>query len=190
MAGGKSVRMGQDKTHIRYHEKPQFAHIYAICEEMGLEAYVSCRAEQQDYFLENGFRSISDRILDIGPLGGIASAFMQFPNHAWLVVASDVPFLDKKILGELIENRSHLQTATAFQSPFDKFPEPLIAIWEPKVFPMILSFVGLGYSCPRKVLIQTKAKVVASSSPEKLENINTPDELQEALDHLKKRDNS
>jgi molybdopterin-guanine dinucleotide biosynthesis protein A len=186
MAGGKSVRMGKDKTLINYHGKPQFAHVYALCEEMGIVPYVSCRAEQATYFQECGFRTISDRILDLGPLGGITSAFMQSPNNAWLVVASDIPFLDKDIIAELVENRSPHHTATAFQSPFDQFPEPLIAIWEPKAFPMIMSFIGLGYSCPRKVLIQTGAKVIQASQPEKLENVNTPDELQDALEQMKR----
>jgi molybdopterin-guanine dinucleotide biosynthesis protein A len=186
MAGGKSVRMGKDKTHIHYHGKPQFAHVYSMCEEMGIEAYVSCRAEQAAYFLENGFRAIADRIIDTGPLGGIASAFMHSPNHAWMVVASDVPFIDRETLSELMENRSSFHTATAFQSPFDQFPEPLIAIWEPRAFPMILSFVGLGYSCPRKVLIQADAKIIQATNPEKLENVNTPDDLQDAMEHLKK----
>jgi len=186
MAGGKSVRMGKDKTHIHYHGKPQFAHVYSMCEELGVEAYVSCRAEQTEYFQENGYRTITDKFLGMGPIGGIASAFMHAPDNAWLVMASDVPLIDKDVLHELIENRSALHTATAFQSPFDQFPEPLIAIWEPKAFSMIMSFIGLGYSCPRKVLIQTKAKVIQASTPEKLENVNTPDELQEALEQLKK----
>jgi molybdopterin-guanine dinucleotide biosynthesis protein A len=186
MAGGKSVRMGKDKTHIHYHGKPQFAHVYSICEEMGIEPFVSCRAEQATYFQENGFRTIADRLIDVGPLGGVASAFMDSPNHAWMVVASDVPFIDRETLSELIENRSSLHTATAFQSPFDQFPEPLIAVWEPKAFPMIMSFMGLGYSCPRKVLIQTGAKVIHAAHPEKLENVNTPDDLQDAMAQLKK----
>ena len=186
MAGGKSVRMGKDKTHIHYHGKPQFAHIYSICEEMGIEPFVSCRAEQAANFHENGFRTIADRIIDMGPLGGIASAFMHSPNHAWMVIASDVPFIDRETFSELIENRSTLHTATAFQSPFDQFPEPLIAIWEPKAFQMIMSFIGLGYSCPRKVLIQTEAKVIHAAHPEKLENVNTPDDLHDAMEQLKK----
>ena len=186
MAGGKSVRMGRDKTHIRYHNIPQFAHVYALCEEMGIEPFVSCRNDQETYFQELGFRTISDRILNLGPLGGIASAFMTAPDSAWLVLAADVPFLDKEIISELISQRSHYHTGTAFQSPFDQFPEPLIAIWEPKSLPMILSFIGLGYSCPRKVLIQTGAKMITATHPEKLENVNTPDELEEVIQQLKK----
>jgi molybdopterin-guanine dinucleotide biosynthesis protein A len=186
MAGGKSVRMGKDKTHIDYHGKPQFAHVYSLCKEMGIEPHVSCRAEQASYFEENGFRTVADRLIDMGPLGGIASAFIQSPNHAWLVIAADIPFIDQEVLVELIKHRSSIHTATAFQSPFDQFPEPLIAIWEPKAFPMIMSFIALGFSCPRKVLIQTGANVIHASQPEKLENVNTPDELHDALEQLKK----
>jgi molybdopterin-guanine dinucleotide biosynthesis protein A len=110
---------------------------------------------------------------------------MTDPNSAWIVLASDVPFLDKDVLSELIQQRSAYHSATAFKSPFDQFPEPLIAIWEPKSFPMIMQFIALGYSCPRKVLIQSGAKVITSSTPEKLENVNTPDELEEARERLK-----
>jgi molybdopterin-guanine dinucleotide biosynthesis protein A len=186
LTGGKSVRMGKDKPHINYHGKAQFAHLYELCRAMEIEPFLSCRAEQREYFEEQGYKTISDRMLDMGPLGGITSAFMTDPNAAWLVLASDVPFLDKQILNELIRQRSTSHTATAFQNPFDRFPEPLIAIWEPKSFPMIMSFVALGYSCPRKVLIQTEAQIVVASTPEKLENVNTPDELDDALQSMKK----
>lgn len=185
MAGGKSVRMGHDKSHIVYHDRPQFAHLYALCQELGLQPFLSCRPEQADYFEEQGFRTIADRISHLGPLGGIASAFMTDPNAAWTVLASDVPFLDKDILLELIQHRSTSHTGTAFKSPFDQFPEPLIAIWEPKSFQLIMQFIALGYSCPRKVLIQSGAKVINSSTPEKLENVNTPDELEDARQRLK-----
>ncbi|MFN5295779.1 MAG: NTP transferase domain-containing protein [Flavobacteriales bacterium] len=186
LTGGKSVRMGKDKPHIHYHGKAQFAHLYELCKDMGIEPFLSCRAEQREYFEEQGYKTIADRLLDMGPLGGITAAFMTDPNAAWLVLASDVPFLDNEILNELIKQRSTIHTATAFQSPFDRFPEPLIAIWEPKAFPMIMSFIALGYSCPRKVLIQTEAHIIVASSPEKLENVNTPDELDDAMQTLKK----
>ncbi len=186
LTGGKSVRMGQDKPHINYHGKPQYGHLYELCNSMSLEPFISCRAEQTGYFEEQGYRTVADRITHLGPLGGIASAFMSDPNAAWLVLASDVPFLDQAILRELISQRSITRTATAFQSPFDRFPEPLIAIWEPKAMPLIMSFIALGYSCPRKVLIQTEAHVIIPSAPEKLENVNTPDELDDALQALRK----
>jgi GTP:adenosylcobinamide-phosphate guanylyltransferase len=35
------------------------------------------------------------------------------------------------------------------------------------------------------VLIQSGAKVITSSTPEKLENVNTPDELEDARERLK-----
>ncbi|MFN5620227.1 MAG: NTP transferase domain-containing protein [Flavobacteriales bacterium] len=186
MAGGKSVRMGRDKTHIDYHGLPQYAYLATLCKELNIPAHLSCRNEQATYFEEQGYSVIPDRITQLGPLGGIASAFMSDPNAAWLILACDVPFLDKQVLSELMQQRTHSHTATAFKSPFDQFPEPLIAIWEPKAFPLIMQFISLGYSCPRKVLIQSGAKVIDASSPEKLENINTPDELEDALQLLRK----
>ncbi|WBX76766.1 hypothetical protein PG911_00475 [Tenacibaculum ovolyticum] len=35
--------------------------------------------------------------LNLRPFGGICSAFQQNPNTAWLVISTDVPFVNKEI---------------------------------------------------------------------------------------------
>src|SRR5690606_32710535 len=100
-----------------------------------------------------------------------------YPDNAWLVLACDIPLLDKKIISGLISFRNSTCIATAFKSPFDGFPEPLAAIWEPKSYPLILQFLAQGYDCPRKVLINSDTHIIETENPEKLANINTPEEL-------------
>lgn len=185
LAGGKSSRMGIDKTMISHHDKPQTLHLAAIADTMKLPVHISCRPDQQEQFQSLGLQTIADRISDIGPIGGIISAFMHFPDNALLVLASDIPLIDEKVISTLIENRSPAKNATAYQSVTDGFPEPLIAIWEPKSYLRILSFLGQGYSCPRKVLINNNVQIIIHNEAKKLTNVNTPEDLAQLHDLLK-----
>ncbi len=178
MAGGRSSRMGEDKSVIHYHGVPQYQYLNDLLDEMGIENFISCRQDQSEFYASNNCQVIVDKLLNCGPLGGIVSAFMHEPDAAWLVLACDVPLLDKYILNELIEARQHSFCATAFVSAFDKMPEPLIAIWEPKSFSVAMQFITQGYSCPRKVLMNSNSKLIPSTSSEKLSNVNTKEELE------------
>ncbi len=56
------------------------------------------------------------------------------------------------------------------------FPDPLITLWEPRAYPVMLEFLGLGYSCPRKVLINSDVEIVHGDQ-EWLTNVNTTEQL-------------
>jgi molybdopterin-guanine dinucleotide biosynthesis protein A len=177
LTGGKSSRMGQDKALISHHSIPQYQYLADVCRGLGLEAFISCREDQQEQYTASGHHVIVDTLNNQGPLGGIVSAFMKYPDNAWLILASDIPLLDMDVLNELISQRDASKNATAFISAHDGFPEPLIAIWEPKSYMRIMEFVAMGYDCPRKVLINTSTHLISPSDPNKLTNVNTPDEL-------------
>ncbi len=71
--------------------------------------------------------------------------------------------------------------ATTFQSPFDGLPEPLITIWEPKSYEVLLSFLSNGYTCPRKVLIKSEsAHILQPPDANALMNVNTPEDFKKA----------
>ena len=66
-----------------------------------------------------------------------------------------------------------------------QFPEPLITIWEPKAYPILLNYLSQGYSCPRKVLINSDVEIVEVDEYF-IQNINTPSEYEKAKNELKK----
>lgn len=178
LAGGKSQRMGQDKTQIDYHGQPQVHHVAELCRRLGLDPHVSCRADQQEIFA--GIPPIVDRFLDMGPFGGICSALLHDPDAAWLVLACDLPFVDEQLLRALIAARDARRYATAVRDAEKPFPEPLVAIYEPRAYQRLLRFLSLGYSCPRKMLINSDVATLDWSDSHRLANINTPEELAEA----------
>lgn len=177
LAGGRSTRMGEDKAAIKHHGKEQFLHLKEMLDNLSIENYVSCRSDQANFYLKKGCNVITDSVANLGPLGGIVSAFMQFPDNPWLVIACDIPLLDKSVLAELLQARNQYKTATCFKSPFDGLPEPLISIWEPKSYVRIMESIAQGYNCPRKVLINTESMIIECTQPEKLMNVNTPSDL-------------
>lgn len=177
LAGGKSVRMGHDKSAINWHGKPQWNYLADLMAPFCQDVFISCREDQRDFF-QHSHATLSDTFLDLGPYGALLSAFRSQPERAWLVVACDLPLLDAEALSYLLQARSPKHLATAYKSPGDGMPEPLIAIWEPKSYPALLSFLSQGYSCPRKVLLNSDAKLLEALHPEALLNVNTPEEFE------------
>jgi molybdopterin-guanine dinucleotide biosynthesis protein A len=175
LAGGRSLRMGQDKSMMSWHGKPQREHLADMLQTFCEEVYISCRAGQE---IESAYPSLPDTFLELGPYGAILSAFRHQPNTAWLVVACDLPLLDPATLEFLLQNRQARRIATTFESPHDQMPEPLITIWEPKSYAVLLSFLTQGYSCPRKVLINSDTHILPVPNPAALTNVNTPEELE------------
>ena len=177
LAGGLSQRMRTDKSRLRYgpagREQREVA--AELLAEFCPEVFVSCRAEQAAD-LPACLQPLPDTFLGLGPLGGILSAFRHDPNAAWLVLACDLPFLTADVLRQLVAGRQPARLATAFQSPGGEFPEPLITIFEPRAYSELLRFLGLGYSCPRKMLINSEVAVLPTPGGAALRNVNTPEE--------------
>ena len=184
LAGGMSQRMQTDKGRLNYHGLEQRQYAAQLLADVCTDVLVSCRPDQATE-LPNGLTPLPDRFLGLGPVGGILSAFQLDPNSAWLVVPCDLPFLSPATLQYLVEHRNAGKVATAFQSPENEFPEPLTSIWEPRSYGVLLRFLSLGYSCPRKALINSDIELLTPQKPEELRNVNTPQEREAAERELK-----
>lgn len=185
LAGGRSERMQTDKGALRYHgAADQRQHTAALLHEFCADVRVSVRPDQAAD-LPAGLVPLPDTFAGLGPLGGLLSAFRADPNAAWLVLACDLPLLTRTTLDFLVANRQPGRFATALQSPWNDFPEPLVTIWEPRAYGELLRFLSLGYSCPRKALINSDTAVLLPPVPDELRNVNTPEERAEAEMALK-----
>ena len=185
LAGGRSQRMQTDKGQLRYHGQEQRQYAATLLAEVCEDVFVSCRPDQAAAVAAAGLVPLPDQFLDLGPMGGLLTAFRHDPNAAWLVVACDLPFLSAATLRYLVRHRHAGRLATAFQSPHNEFPEPLITIWEPRSYATLLQFLALGYSCPRKVLINSEIELLTAPAPQELRNVNTPQERAAAEQELK-----
>jgi molybdopterin-guanine dinucleotide biosynthesis protein A len=179
LTGGKSERMGKNKSLISYHDEPQYLWLAHQMQSLNIEPHLSISNE---WLPTDGITQVPDTFLDLGPLGGILSAFRFDPNAAWLVLAVDMPALEKKDIEVLIHNHHAHFSASAFLNPSNNLPEPLLSIWEPWSYPLLLQMLSTGISCPRKALMNmSRVNLLTTQDAHFLANANTPEEAAKFL---------
>jgi molybdopterin-guanine dinucleotide biosynthesis protein A len=189
LAGGKSSRMGKDKSVIDYHGKPQIDVAFDLLSPFCKKVFLSTRRSQSGSQLYKKFPQVHDAspFEGKGPLAGILSAMKKHPTAAWMVLACDLPFVTRETIEHLIKHRDPARIATAYKSSHDGLPEPLCAIWEPGHYAAIFQLFKEGVNCPRKILVRSHAQILEPLDPKALDNINDPTEYQEALKLLGRR---
>ncbi|MFD1142093.1 NTP transferase domain-containing protein [Larkinella insperata] len=177
LVGGRSTRMGVDKSRINYHGKPQFEYLHDLLAAYCEDVFLSVNAEQADQFANSRFKLLVDQSPVAGPLAGILTAFQrQSAQHAWLVVVCDLPLLSERSIRKLTASRNPEKLATAFWDSDHQFPEPSICIWEPTAYPAMLRSIDAGKPYPRTILMQNDIDLVEMDDISELTNVNTPDQ--------------
>src|SRR3990167_7213142 len=92
LAGGLSKRMGQDKAQLCYHGQTQLAWSFRLLSDICEKTFVSVNRANKDDVLRCQYPQIVDDEKSFsGPIAGILSAIGKYPNHAWMVIACDLP---------------------------------------------------------------------------------------------------
>lgn len=184
LAGGRSVRMGEDKAGLVYTGCPQARYVYRMLEEFCERVYISDRHEQSDAPGHDEMPHIFDLYQASGPLNGILSAFAAYPGCAWLVVACDLPCLDQDALRTLQKARAPGKEATTYRTPGAQTPEPYCTIYEPAIAPRLLYAYRQGHESAREVLQECNIQVVEPTCTGKLDDVNDPEARAKALADL------
>ena len=109
LAGGRSSRMGTDKSRLMFREQTLLQHQQQVLHQLGLTSVVS------------GPDGIHDDFPDYpGPLAGIYSVIRQCPADKWLFVPVDLPLLVPGTLEKLINHPASQGCC------FDNHPLPLL----------------------------------------------------------------
>ncbi|HEY9559156.1 MAG TPA: NTP transferase domain-containing protein [Anseongella sp.] len=188
LCGGKSHRMQEDKSLLKYRGIPHWQYICDLLDPIVDDTWISCRKDQAGQF-ETGTKLLFDRkdIHAAGPAGGLLAAWNRFPDRAWLVVACDLPLVTAQSLTGLVNSRDPKSPATAFLNREKNWPEPLLAIWEPAGLQILAANAEMDRYCPRKTLEQCQASLVPFPNSEELFNANTPEDREQARRSLAHR---
>lgn len=171
LIGGKSSRMGTDKSLLNYHGLSQREYLFQLLDTFCSEVYFSSRQEQ----------GLSENViidtLASGPASGILSAFEYNPETAWLVLACDMPLVSEEYLRILTRHRDSEKMATAFYNPEINAPEPLITIYEPKAYPLLSDYIKAGHKSPKVFLQSNDVQLIEIEDKGFLKNVNTREEF-------------
>lgn len=128
LCGGRSSRMGEDKSFLIYHDKPQYHHVYAILQQFCVKTFISCNAEQSKA-IDKKFKTLEDgkAYANRGPATGVLTAFSKYPENDFLVIACDYPLLTDSEIKHFLESIPAQSTAAAFYNEKQQCHEPVVA---------------------------------------------------------------
>jgi molybdopterin-guanine dinucleotide biosynthesis protein A len=181
-AGGQSSRMGTDKSFVEYNGRPMIETVLAQVADLGEETFIVTNNPELYAYL--GLPTVSDIYPDHGPLGGIHTAVFHASHPHTLVVACDMPWLKRPLLKYLISLR---ESADVIVPLWDKFPEPLHAIYSKACLPPIEENLKAKRLKITRFFGQVNVRYVAREEIAQFDengrsfaNINTPQDLTQA----------
>ncbi|MCZ7668633.1 MAG: molybdenum cofactor guanylyltransferase [Chloroflexi bacterium] len=123
---------GEDKSFVAYNGRPMIETVLAQVADLGEELFIVTNNPEPYAYL--AVPTVGDIFPDHGPLGGIHTAISHASHPHTLIVACDMPWLERPLLQYLISLR---QTADVVVPLWDKFPEPLHAVYSKACLPAI-----------------------------------------------------
>jgi len=182
MAGGESSRMGTDKSFVPLLGKPMIEHVLEAVDGLGQEQILVTNKPADYAYLK--LPMYGDIYPDNGPLGGFHSALYHAVTPYILVVACDMPWLNRPLLEYMVSIR---ETADIIVPLWEKFPEPLHAIYSQNCLKPITANLESGLlkltAFFGKVTVNyLERETIARFDPtgQSFRNVNTPEELERA----------
>lgn len=176
-AGGKSSRMGQDKSLL------PFGGYDTLCEyqlqrlqQLFEKVYVSTKVEK--------FGFEASLILDLypqsSPLVGLISVFETISEEACFILSVDAPFVDESVIAHLYEaSNNPAYDAIIAESP--EGTQPLCGIYKRSILPLAKAFIAEENHKLNALLKRAKSYFVHFEKEAPFENLNHPQEYEAAL---------
>jgi len=183
MAGGNSVRMGQDKSMLPVNGQPMIKYIAEQLRPHFSQILISS-SDVSRYNIA-GAEVVPDEVAGRGPLGGIASALKASANELNFVIACDIPQVDIDLMKMLLRE-SRKFDAVIPRTGQSKY-EPLFAVYKKSALKTIEEALLSGDNRIIDALGSSKVKYIDLNDVLQLKNLNTMDDYREFIG---KKDNA
>ncbi len=175
VAGGNSVRMGQDKSMLPVGGQPMIEHIIGQIRPYFDQILISADDKSKYSFL--GVEVIPDEVEGRGPLGGIASALKASASELNFVVACDMPEVDMALVRAMLRDGREFDAVVPRRGP-SRY-EPLFAVYKKGVVAGIAAGLLSGNYRIMDALSGCKIKYVDLGDNEVIKNLNTTGDYEE-----------
>lgn len=177
LGGGSSTRMGQDKSSFNYHGRPHRQYAFDMLSCFCNKTFYSVKTLDHKLHLPQ----IEDTYDFGGPLNGIVSAMSRLPGFALITVPVDMPNVNLKVISWLIDQRNLKSFATTYKGQGQI--EPLLTIWEPHSYKIIVDSVKGGNFSPKNILENNNVNYVELKKS--ILNINTPEQKDDYISRIR-----
>ena len=183
LAGGRSVRMGTDKTQLAWGRHTLLEQ--AVCRLRGATDEVLVVGNLEGTYCLQGVRQVKDRYAGRGPLGGIHAGLLAAKYEAAIVLSCDMPFVTAKLAAFLVAKSDGFAAVT----PRCRGRiEPLCAVYARSCLAAIEDLLQAGENQVRQVFckvntcyVEEEALQLFGDANQLFFNLNTPQDWQEAL---------
>ncbi|MDU1854465.1 MAG: molybdenum cofactor guanylyltransferase [Clostridium baratii] len=181
LSGGKNTRMnGKTKAFLNI-DGYRFIDNILLASSDYKEKIISCN-DISKYLEFKDVKLVVDKFKEIGPIGGIYSALKETTVDEALIVAGDMPFLNKEILnflGNYKFNEDVLVPVTNGKV------QPLCSIYKKRVLETILKMIEEKDYKLKNLLNRLNVKYIDIENGESFSNINTVYEYEKILNKEK-----
>ncbi len=173
-AGGKSSRMGKDKSLLPFENSSLVKFQYERLKEIFSEVCISTKIDKFDFKAH----MIFDKSDIFAPTVAFKAIFEKFDN--FFAISVDTPFVDEEVIKKLINVYKNNKTVDAVIAK-TKFPHPLIGIYQKSILPTIERELEKENYKLVYILKNSNTIFVKFEEEEKFFNINYPDDYKNAL---------
>jgi molybdenum cofactor guanylyltransferase len=178
-AGGQSRRMGTDKALVQLGGLPLIEHVLKRVEGLGDEILITSNHTESLSYL--GIPIVPDPIPGAGALAGLETALHAAQGDYVLILACDMPFVNRKLLCHMIELAPSGDIIVPIHAGYF---EPLHAIYNKECLPNIQASLKNGQTRVISFFDEVQVQVIdegkiATFDPQGMSffNINTPEDL-------------
>jgi molybdopterin-guanine dinucleotide biosynthesis protein A len=179
LAGGNSVRMGENKAFIQIDGAPLIARIHCLFKELFEEVIIV--TNQKDLFKNFDSSIYTDLLPDKGALGGLYTGIFFSSFEYSFCVACDMPFIKRSLVQFLIKQT---KDEDALVPRTRDGLQPLHAIYSKKCLDAIRRVIDQGqykiidfYDLVRVKIVEESDFLHLDPKRESFINVNTPEEL-------------
>ena len=183
VCGGKSTRMGTDKSQLRYFGIPQADQVLHILTPICDEVFLSCNSVQTLFFKNHKILVDLTEYEHIGPMAALLSAFKKYPDADFLIAGCDYPFLTTPIFEKFLLSIQDGTIAAAFYNAAGKY-EPLLAWYSKDAAPLLFERFESGHFSLQHFLQEINAQQFIPDSEQIMTSVDTPEVYEQVKANL------
>jgi len=186
-AGGKSSRMGQDKSLLPFGHHSSLAH-YQYDRLSKLFTHVLISTKTTDKFDFTADFLLDPDNADFAPTAGFVSAFEKLQSPRFFALSVDSPFVDEETIRTLLEaDQPSLDAVIAKTSTGT---HPMTGIYHRSLFNEFSRMLREGDHRLGKLLSMSNTHFVEFDDEEPFMNLNHPHEYEAALSRYNNKNNT
>lgn len=179
LAGGKSSRMGMQKALLPFEEANLLSYQYQKMCKIFQNVFISCR-EDVSIGLEKVAFIDKDEVFS--PLVGIKNAFLTLQTQKIFFLSVDTPFVKQKTIRRLCEIGGEYDLICPNSGGRSHY---LVGVWDRNIFEILNRALFLKEYKLSHLVDKMHTYEIGFDNQREFDNLNTPEDYQNALKYLK-----